>query len=309
LDAGPWSAETAASTPIVLNNLGLGAHRVDVVGKRDANFYQDDSAYGTAASITGSRTWFVNTNSSVVRINEILASNNGIFVHSNTTPDALELVNLSSVPVNLEGMRLTDDATNPDRFTFGPGATIPAGGYLVVFADTANTPGIHLGFTLSAEGESIYLYDSVVRGGALLDTVTFGLQLQNLSVGRLADGSWNLTQPTMGSANAAAATGEPTRLKINEWLATGLSISPDDFIELFNQDPLPVALGGLFLSDQPNGWPNQHEIATLSFIAGGGYRSFTADGDSDDGADHLNFTLTPEQGIIGLMNRDLRVID
>ncbi|HTD66720.1 MAG TPA: CotH kinase family protein, partial [Candidatus Limnocylindria bacterium] len=138
LDEGSWSAETPASTSIVLNNLGLGAHRVDVVGKRDANFYQDDSVYGPAALITESRTWFVNTNTSAVRINEILASNGGIFVHSNTTPDALELVNLSAVPVNLEGLRLTDDPADPDKFVFGPGSTIPAGGYLVVFADDGN---------------------------------------------------------------------------------------------------------------------------------------------------------------------------
>src|SRR5687768_18249490 len=28
----------------------------------------------------------------------------------------------------------------------------------------------------------------------------------------------------------------------------------------------------LFRSDEPIGWPNQHQISALSFIAGGGYR-------------------------------------
>ena len=106
-----------------------------------------------------------------VRINEVLASNSGAFVHSNTTPDAVELHNASATTVNLEGMRITDDPNDPDKFTFGPSASIAPGGYLVLLADLDNTPGIHLDFTLSAEGETLYLYDSVERGGALLDTV------------------------------------------------------------------------------------------------------------------------------------------
>ena len=309
LDEGAWSAETVGTAPINVSGLGLGAHRVDVVGKRDAGLYQDDTNYAPANSITESRTWYVNTNNSVVRFNEALASNGGVFVHSNTTPDAIELYNASASPVDLEGMRITDDPNDPDKFIFGPGVIIPAGGYLVVFADNNNTPGVHLEFTLSAEGETLYLYNSVARGGALLDTLSFGLQLNNYSVGRLADGSWNLCQPTLGSANVAAAIGDPLRLRINEWLAAELVLSDNDFIELFNADALPVALGGLYLTDEPIGWPGQHQISALSFIAGGGYRSFTADGDVDQGAEHLNFSLTPEQGMIGLMNRDLSVID
>ena len=114
---------------------------------------------------------------------------------------------------------------------------------------------------------------------------------------------------TFGAANVAAPLGDPTRLRINEWLATGLVLSPDDFIELFNFDPLPVALGGLYLSDEPTGWRDRHAIAPLSFIAGGGYRAFQADGKQNSGADHLNFTLTPEQRVLSLANRDLSLID
>jgi hypothetical protein len=309
LDGGAFSAETPTSTLISLNNLAPGAHRVDVVGRRDAGLYQDDTNYGPAALITESQTWYVNTNQSVVRLNEILASNGGSFVHSNTTPDAVELYNASTLPMDLEGMRITDDPTDPDKFTFGPGVTIPAGGYLVVFADNDNTPGIHLDFNLSAEGESLYLYDAIERGGALLDAVTFGMQLTDFSIGRVANGSWALCQPTFGGVNVPAPTGDPFQLRINEWLAAELVLAQNDFIELFNRDALPVALGGLYLTDEPIGWPNRHSIAALSFIAGGGYRAFTADSDPEQGPEHLNFSLTPEQGMIGLMNHDVSLID
>jgi len=47
----------------------------------------------------------------------------------------------------------------------------------------------------------------------------------------------------------AARTGDARTLKINEWLANGVTPFPDDFIELFNPDPLPVALGDLFLTE------------------------------------------------------------
>ncbi len=309
LDLGAWSAETPSATAISLSSLTPGAHRVDVVGKLDSGLYQDDTNFGPLALITESRTWVVNTNASRVRLNEILAANTGVLVNGATTPDAVELYNASSSPVDLSGVRLTDNPSDPDKFNFPLGTSIAAGGYLVVYADSANTPGLHLGYTLSAEGEGLYLYASLDDGGALLDSVTFGLQLDNLSVGRLADGSWNLCVPTFGAANVAAPLGDPTRLRINEWLAIGLVLSPDDFIELFNFDSLPVALGGLYLSDEPTGWRDRHAIAPLSYIAGGGYRSFRADGNQNSGADHLNFTLTPEQRVLSLANRDLSLID
>jgi hypothetical protein len=309
LNLGPWSGETAATTPIVLSGLAPGVQRVDVVGRLDAGLYQDDTNYGPVARVTESRTWVVDPGVSGVRLHEVLAANSGVLLHSGTTPDAVELFNGSATAMDVGGMRLTDDPANPDRFVFGPGTVIPAGGYLVVYADTENTPGIHLGFGLSVDGEGLYLYASVEDGGALLDSVTFGLQLENYSIGRLADGTWNLCVPTFGGANVAAGLGEARHLRINEWLTAGVNAFPDDFIELFNLDALPVALGGLHLTDEPNGWPDQHRIADLSFIGGGGYRLFRADGNVESGADHVNFTLSPEQGLLGLMDRDLSLID
>ena len=92
----------------------------------------------------------------------------------------------------------------------------------------------------------------------------------------------------------------PTRLSINEWLANPKFQFSDDFVELFNSNSAPVALGGLFFSEQPLGNPRQHAIAPLSFIPAGGFAVFRADGNLQAGADHLNFKLASEQGAIGL---------
>src|SRR6185369_694741 len=110
------------------------------------------------------------------------------------------------------------------------------------------TPGLHLGFNLDANGDEIYLYDSVANGGALLDSVAFGIQPPDLSIGRIgAGGEWYLTQPTLGAANVAQTLGNVQNVRINEWLAS--SQSQPDFFELYNPNSLPVSLGGLYFTD------------------------------------------------------------
>src|SRR6185369_17930912 len=143
---------------------------------------------------------------------------------------------------------------------------------------------------------------------ALLDSVVFGVQLPDYSIGRATDGTWMLCKPTFGAANVALATGDPHGVRINEWLADAQFLAAHDFVELFNPGPLPVALGGCYLSDAA-GAPALSPIPALSFIAGGGYLSFVADGDPGQGADHVNFKLDPNVGIILLSDRELLPID
>ena len=101
--------------------------------------------------------------------------------------------------VDLAGVRLTDDAGRPDKYIFPPGSIIPAGGYLTVYANNPDgTSGLHVGFSLGKDGQSLHLYDTVDRGGVLLDSVTFGLQLTDYSVGRVG-AEWVLCTPTFGA--------------------------------------------------------------------------------------------------------------
>ncbi len=314
LNGGAFSAETPIATPISLNNLTNGTYRVDVSGKRDTGLYQDDAQFGEDAVVTSSRSWVVNTNlvptvKPTVRLNEILASNTATLTNAATTPDLIELYNYGTNAVNLAGMGLSDNATLPYKFDFPSNTVLSAGAYLTLYADSAfAAPGTHLGFSLKQSGDDVFLTASTNSGGMLLDSVSFGVQLTDNSIGRGVDGAWVLCKPTFGAANIVLATGDPRTLKINEWLADAQFIAANDFLELYNPDSRPVALGGLFLSDAA-GSPARHPIAPLSFIAGGGFTRFVADSDPGQGADHLNFKLSPDVGLILLSDTDLTTID
>jgi len=303
LNNGPWSAETPLATALVLSGLSNGAYTVQVIGKNDAGEWQSTNAP------TVSRTWMVNTALVCVRLNEILARNVSTLITNGEAPDLVELFNFGSTTIDLSGMGLTDDPATPYKFVFPPGTTLAAGQFRVMFAETGADPARYLGFGLNNDGDLLQLYDAVARGGALLDSVSFGPQVGDLSLGRRTDGNWTACKPTFGSANAPQPTGDPFSLRINEWLASGAPLAPDDFIELYNPEPAPMALGGLFLTDVPESLPTRHEIAALSFIPAGGFVAFKADGNTGSGPEHLNFKLSPEQGRIGLFASDLALID
>jgi hypothetical protein len=310
LDGGPWSAETAIATPINIPGFNSGHHRVDVSGKRDSGMYQDDPDYLELAVATS----VYSQPAQNVRLSEILASNQSALDHEGTHPDAVELYNPNATAVDIAGFRLTDDITNPDKFTFPAGTRIPAGGYLVVFANNPDgTTGLHVGFQLSKGGQTLALYDSVDNGGTLLDSVTFGLQATDYSIGRLGSlqtaSSWVLCAPTFGGPNLPAATGNPNALLINEILTAELTAFPDDFVEIYNPQALPVAMAGLFFTDNPPHWPDRSPVPALTFIEGNGYIAFRADGNTDSGADHLAFSLEAERGLVALLNTDYSVID
>src|SRR6185436_19506574 len=103
--------------------------------------------------------------------------------------------------VNLADMSLSDAVADPRKWVFPSGSIIPAGGYFSVrFADSQPASATNTGFGLSASGETLFLFDSTNRAGALLDFVTFGLQTRDFSIGRTSN-SWTLMLPTIGSVN------------------------------------------------------------------------------------------------------------
>src|SRR4026207_1644988 len=126
----------------------------------------------------------------------MLARNDNAGYNPNTFPDIIELFNSSASSIDLSGLRLTDDLYDPNQFTFPVGTTLAAGAYRVVYAnDPDGTSGLHTGFGLDQNGDKVYLLDRVANGDRVIDSVKFGWQLSNLSVGRLPNGQWGLTTP------------------------------------------------------------------------------------------------------------------
>ncbi len=296
--------ETPIENPIELTSLADGSYTVFVIGKNLLGEWQPES------EATQSLPWTVDSSLSRLVINEVLASNDTAVDHQGTFPDIIELFNDGPAAISLAGMSLTDDATQPARFVFPAGTSIGPGEYLTLYADDPNgTAGLHVGFNLRREGEAVFLFDSIANGGTLIDSVEFGMQVTDLSLGRDRDGNWTLAQPTFGSQNQTVTLGDPSLLRINEWMTTSDVVVSNDYLELYNANPSPVSLGGLFLTDNANGWPAHHEIAPLSFIGGDGLALFIPDGDPQDGPDHVDFRLSAEMEVIGISDRDGKLID
>ena len=239
-----------------------------------------------------------------LRINEVLAANTQVAIGSGF-PDAIELHNAGAAAVDLTGKSLSDDPAAPRKYTFVAGATIPAGGYLVVFADTnTSAPGIHAGFALDAEGDQVRLYDA--GGGTtppLIDSITFGFQLPNRSISRTgaSANTWALTAPTLGAVNGTPlALGEPSSLKLNEWAGKIRYRLDHDMIELFGTTTTPVAIGRVRLTDNI-AQPTRFTFPLLSFVEGRGFLPLY-------GADFA-FGLDGDLETISLLGENNQLID
>ena len=81
--------------------------------------------------------------------------------------DWIELKNSGGSPVTLTGWYLTDNASNPTKWAFPAGTTIPANGYLLVLCDENDTlPGLaylHTNFKLSEGGEKVLLFNGATQ--------------------------------------------------------------------------------------------------------------------------------------------------
>ena len=243
-----------------------------------------------------------------VVINEVMAENRASVPNSGTYPDWIEFYNKGDQSVNLAGMRLSDTIANPYKYSFPSNVVVPARGFLVVWCDNAdNLPGLHAGFALSSSGGLIGLF-SADTIPVLQDSVSYGFQAADYSIGRVPDGTgaFVLTSQTAALPNTAQAVGSQTALKINEWMAK--PSSGNDWFEVYNPGALPVAMGGLLLTDTAS-TPANTEVPSLSFIAPHGWRQFVADKDPLGGADHVNFKISASGQSIYLFSAARTLID
>lgn len=95
------------------------------------------------------------------RINEFMAANTRTLVDEDgDRSDWIEIHNPDPTPINLNGWHLTDQSTNLTQWVF-PNVTVPANGYLLVFASEKDRRVVgrplHTNFRLNDEGEFLAL--------------------------------------------------------------------------------------------------------------------------------------------------------
>jgi len=84
---------------------------------------------------------------------------------------------------------------------------------------------MNTGFGLNSIGDRVFVFRKLVEGGGLQDSVNFGQQVPDRSIGRIANGvgGFTLNTVTRGATNTAAGLGAIGTVKVNEWLANRTS--------------------------------------------------------------------------------------
>ncbi len=160
----------------IANNSALSASYMPPGAEHDVFVFTVSAASAAGSSAKG------------VVVNELVASNtNGATDEAGDFEDWIELYNTNAIAVDLSGLYLSDSPTNLLKWKIPTGTTIPANGYLLVWADEEAAEGpLHANFKLSASGESVILSDST---SAIIDQITFPAQTANMSYARVPNGT------------------------------------------------------------------------------------------------------------------------
>ena len=157
-----------------------------------------------------------------------------------------------------------DDPTQIYRFS---DAEIPAGGYLLVYADGGSDSGdeLHAPFKIAAAGATIVLMDP---SSAVIDSVATPELEADQVYCRGANGEWAVSiGATPGEANRITVDGEPSdgsgaritvvedAVQVTEIMSASATFAPDengqyhDYVEITNTGDSAVSLRGWYLSD------------------------------------------------------------
>ena len=237
-DRGVLSNDSDVDSPTLQAQLATGPSSGTLTLNPDGSFtYTPNAGFegsdtfryvasdGQAESAATEVTLFVGR--SPVRISEIQTANTGEvetrtrvepddrFRGDRSQPDWIEIQNLTTAAIDISGFHLTDDRNNTTMWQFPDGTSIPASGYLSVFASRLNvtdpnldeTGRLHTNFSLTLGGEYLAIADP---DGEVLDQFESGYprQYAGVTYGWTPDGQLGyLTQNSLDADNGSIYTG------------------------------------------------------------------------------------------------------
>lgn len=248
-------------------------------------------------------------------INEFMASNDYAYADENGEfDDWFEIYNGGTSAIDIGGMYVSDALESPALWqiptTTPELTTIPAGGFLVLWADDESGQGaLHVSFKLGAGGEAVVL--TATDGSTIIDSYVYGAQTTDVSFGRMPDGSENWQ--SFGEHSEMGYTCSPGRsnvtLRINEFLAKNDNVIQDedgnygDWIELYNFGEFDVDVTGMHMTDDFS-VPGLYTFNS-ALVPAGGYLLIWCDNTSDDPITvpdtlHAGFKLSAGGDMVGL---------
>ena len=129
-----------------------------------------------------------------LKLNEVVAQGDG--------GDWIEIYNEGLLPIDLNGMYLSDSESNLRKHQIGSTLIVPPLAHVVLWADGQSGQGVsHLGLTLADASGAVFLSDS---SGSMIDSLSWSALPKGYSVARLPDGTEAVelfSAPTLGFAN------------------------------------------------------------------------------------------------------------
>jgi Na+-transporting methylmalonyl-CoA/oxaloacetate decarboxylase gamma subunit len=180
--------------------------------------------------LVGSQSGLLAQSTLDLRINEFLVYNDSNYVDDfGMHQPWIEIYNSAYNTVNIGGLYLTNDLSNPTKYAIPKGqpiTSIATQSYLVFWADNMTTRGIlHLNFDLR-HSKMISLFDA--NGKTLLDSVTIPVnQKPDITYGRIADGGpeWSFLLKSTPNATNQFEAKTPTSVTFKKMDPTGAGMT------------------------------------------------------------------------------------
>lgn len=154
-------------------------------------------------------------------INEIMSRNASIYLNDiGEYDDWIELYNSNNEPVDVGGLYLSDDLSQPLKYRLPTSAstetTIPSKGFLMLFPSAKTEAGVrHLNFQLAGNGEQVGLAQVYLGQTLFIDSVTYPALLTDKTWGRTNDGGqyWTIFEtPTPAATNGISSVNDMEKL-------------------------------------------------------------------------------------------------